>query len=270
MRRNWIKIYPEGFLRRTLFKELLPVERWVWIGFLCLAGDNAFDGKICVAEDMGYTDEQLAKLLDTDLKILKVSKNKMVEFEKISVDENNVIRILNWDIYQSEYQRQRDYREEYKKKLQRKVTTQSNNAKLRIDRDRDRDKDRDKDRNTCVIKDKSINKNQKSKREYTDSFEEFWNLYPRKYNKSRAFACWKARLKQGEIPDNIIKATILYMKWCEFKNQEEQYIMHPSTFIGIHQPYLDWSDEEKIKNMTVPEYLRGIKKFYDRGDNEQG
>ena len=78
MRRNWIKIYPEGFLRRTLFKELLPVERWVWIGFLCLAGDNAFDGKICVAEDMGYTDEQLAKLLDIDIDNLKISKKKII------------------------------------------------------------------------------------------------------------------------------------------------------------------------------------------------
>ena len=137
-RRNWIKIYPEGFLRRTLFKELLPIERWVWIGFLCLAGDNAFDGKVCVAEDMGYTDEQLAKLLDIDIDNLKIAKKKMIKFEKISVDKNNVIQIVSWDIYQSEYQRQRDYRQE---KLQRKVTTQSYNAKLHVDRDIDIDKD---------------------------------------------------------------------------------------------------------------------------------
>jgi len=153
LRRNWIKIYPEGFLRRTLFKELLPIERWVWIGFLCLAGDNAVDGKICVAEDMGYTDEQLAKLLDTGIDILKVSKKKMIKFEKISVDKNNVIQILSWDIYQSEYQRQRDYREEYKKKLQREVTTQSNDAELHIDRDRDKDReeDIDKKKNNILI-----------------------------------------------------------------------------------------------------------------------
>ena len=140
-RRNWIKIYPEGFLRRTLFKELIPIERWVWIGFLCLAGDNALDGKICVTEEMGYTDEQLAKLLDTDLKILKSAKNKMVEFKKISVNENNVVSIVSWNTYQSEYQRQRDYRQE----REPKVTTQSYNAKLRIDRDIDIDKEKDKE-----------------------------------------------------------------------------------------------------------------------------
>ncbi|RXG62812.1 hypothetical protein ES695_20280 [Candidatus Atribacteria bacterium 1244-E10-H5-B2] len=139
-RRNWIKIYPEGFLRRTLFKELIPAERWVWIGFLCLAGDSAIDGKICLTEDMGYTDEQIAKLLDTDINLLRMSKKKMIKFEKISVDKNNVIQILNWNIYQSEYRRQRDYREEYKKRLQREVTTGSDNEKLHIDRDIDKDK----------------------------------------------------------------------------------------------------------------------------------
>ena len=51
-----------------------------------------------------------------------IAKKKMIKFEKISVDKNNVIQIVSWDIYQSEYQRQRDYRQE---KLQRKVTTQS-------------------------------------------------------------------------------------------------------------------------------------------------
>lgn len=139
-RRNWIKIYPEGFLRRTLFKELIPAERWVWIGFLCLAGDSAIDGKICLTEDMGYTDEQIAKLLDTDINLLRMSKKKMIKFEKISVDKNNAIQILNWNIYQSEYRRQRDYREEYKKRLQREVTTGSDNEKLHIDRDIDKDK----------------------------------------------------------------------------------------------------------------------------------
>jgi hypothetical protein len=137
-RRNWIKIYPEGFLRRTLYQELMPIERWVWVGFLCLAGDNALDGKICIADDMGYTDEQLAKLLDIDTKILKISKDKMIKFEKISVDKNNVIQILSWNTYQSEYQRQRDYQAERRKKL----TTQTYNATLRVDRDIDKDIDK--------------------------------------------------------------------------------------------------------------------------------
>ena len=187
-RRNWIKIYPEGFLRRTLFIELSPVERWVWIGFLCLAGDNAFDGKICIAQDMGYTDEQLAKLLDTDLKTLVGAKKKMVKFNKISVDKNNVIEVVSWNTYQSEYQRQRDYRQE---KLQRKVTTQSYNAKLRLDRDRDIDIDKEEDKikkniNSSDLKLKSepkvkINYNHKTGKweNITDDDLQLWRLaYP--------------------------------------------------------------------------------------------
>lgn len=142
-RRNWIKIYPEGFLRRTLFMEMPDIgERYAWIGFLCLAGDNGIDGKISITETMGYTDEQLAGLLDMDVDVLKSAKKKMVKYEKISVDKNNVIQILSWNTYQSEYQRQRDYRQE---RLHPKVTTQSYNAKLHTDRDRDIDIEEDKD-----------------------------------------------------------------------------------------------------------------------------
>lgn len=145
-RRNWIKIYPEGFLRRTLYCEIPdPGERWVWIGFLCLAGDNAFDGKICLTDDMGYTDEQLAKLLDVGIDALISAKEKMIKYKKISVDKNNVICILSWKTYQSEYKRQRDYRIEYKK-LQRKVTDKSYSKKLPIDRDIDIDIEEDKDK----------------------------------------------------------------------------------------------------------------------------
>jgi hypothetical protein len=157
-RRNWIKIYPEGFLRRTLYKEIpKPAERWAWIGLLCLAGDNAFDGKVCITETMGYTDEQIAAQLCMEVDTFKSAKKKMIKFEKIAVDKNNIIQILGWKTYQSEYSRQRDYQAERRKKL----TTQTYNANLRIDKDIDIDIDKDiykdKDNNTYSpdLKDKS-------------------------------------------------------------------------------------------------------------------
>jgi uncharacterized phage protein (TIGR02220 family) len=73
----------------------------------------------------------------------------MVKFEKISVDKNNVIQILSWNTYQSEYQRQRDYQAERRKKL----TTQTYNADLRIDIDIDKDIDINKIKKNNIIKD---------------------------------------------------------------------------------------------------------------------
>ena len=148
MRRNWIKLYVDQTLRGSCFEELLPEERFVWFGFLLLAGDNSIEGKISVTNKMGYSIEQLADLLNCSVELIKRSIKKMIKNDKIKVNNKNVITIINWKKYQSEYQRQRDYREENKKrKLQRKVITQGN----KIDRDRDieRDKDKDKDNNTA-------------------------------------------------------------------------------------------------------------------------
>jgi len=146
MRRTWIKLYVDQILRGTCFKELEPDERFVFIGFLLLGGDSPIEGKICVSEGVGYTDEQIAGLLEIKKELLIRSKRKCVKFEKIRIVAGNVIEIVNWEKYQSEYSRQRDYRAEYEKKLQRKVTTQSYNGKLRRDIDIDIEGDIEEDK----------------------------------------------------------------------------------------------------------------------------
>jgi hypothetical protein len=133
LRRNWIKIYVDQCLRGTMMDEMTnPAERFIWFGFLLLAGDSPINGKIAITENMGYTDEQLGALLKCDSKIITSAKQKMVKYDKISTAKNNVIEIVNWGKYQSEYQRQKPYRED--EKLQPKVTTKSD----ALDRDRDK------------------------------------------------------------------------------------------------------------------------------------
>lgn len=155
MRRNWIKLYVDQVLRGTCFKELIPDERFIWFGFLLLAGDNAMEGKICVTEEMGFSNNQLASLLKCDAELIKRSIKKMIRYEKIKVCENNIIQILNWQKYQSEYQRQRDYREEYKKRKNIKtksVVTTRSNSKCGIERDRDIEEERDKDKEKNILR----------------------------------------------------------------------------------------------------------------------
>ena len=49
------------------------------------------------------------------------AKQKLINTERINVNGNNEIKILNWRKYQSEYARQKPYR----KRLQSKVTSRS-------------------------------------------------------------------------------------------------------------------------------------------------
>jgi len=88
-----------------------------------MAGDSNEEGIIFLRKNdkrqfIGYSDSTLAELLGVDVKEYLSAKATMIAYDKISVDKNNVIKILKWNKYQSEYQRQKQYREkdeEYKK-----------------------------------------------------------------------------------------------------------------------------------------------------------
>ena len=108
--------------------ELDEPERFVWFGFLLLAGDCAHEGRICATENSGYTDEQLADLLKTTPELIKRAKSEFLKFGKIEVDSHGIITILKWHLYQSEYLRQKSYRV----KLQGEVTDSSPSPSLSI------------------------------------------------------------------------------------------------------------------------------------------
>lgn len=156
MRRNWIKLWVEQTLRGTLKKEFKYDERWSWPAILLVCGDGPFSPYIAVTETMGYTDEQLADMIDMPLDVFLVCKKKMIKFEKIKVLNNNIIKIINWKKYQPEYDRQKEYRlngkwiydEKQKKlifiKLQDGVTDESTNESDDLEGEGDREEEIEK------------------------------------------------------------------------------------------------------------------------------
>ena len=121
-RRTWIKIYAEKWLRGTLREESSSL-RGIWMDILALAGDSAYGdvGKIQAVEGIGYPDELIKEILKVEMKEWEEAKGRLCETQRIVVSKKNVIEIMNWGRYQSEYDRQRSYRQE----LQPKVTTES-------------------------------------------------------------------------------------------------------------------------------------------------
>jgi hypothetical protein len=151
LRRNWIKLYVDQCLRGTMMSELAAEARWIWIGLLLLAGDSNIDGVIYKrkAEDgklVGYSDHTLSELLAVNIKAFRIAKRKLKHFEKITVDSKNLIKIVNWRKYQSEYSRQKVYRstgESYKKNCNFE-SNQSNSIDIDIDIDIDKEKNKKK------------------------------------------------------------------------------------------------------------------------------
>ncbi len=75
------------------------------------------------------------------------------------------------------------------------------------------------------------------RKEYTPAFESFWEAYPRKIEKKRAYKIWKTRIKEGHTAEEMTEAAKRYAKKCE--KTEETYIKYASTFIGPDKPFLE-------------------------------
>lgn len=80
----------------------------------------------------------------------------------------------------------------------------------------------------------------RNKTEYTTEFESFWSLYPRKVGKGEAYKCYKARLKDGWNPSELIEAAQNYAQEVAKKRTEQEYIKHPKTFLSANTPFADY------------------------------
>lgn len=115
--------------RMTWFKMFVNFddpERWTsnadneelgaWVRLLRMASLSPENGVIEIAKGVPYTEQQIKMVIKTERDYLK----KWKEQGAIKI-ENGVISIEKWSSYQSEYNRQKPYRQ----KLQEKVTDES-------------------------------------------------------------------------------------------------------------------------------------------------
>lgn len=115
-RRRWIMIWVQETLHGTTLQELEPDERAVWFESLCAAGDSVIPGKICISEDIGYTNDQLARLLNVPLELLERSVKKLQKVGKIKLNHDNIIEIVNFNKYnpsEDALNKRRDYMAKY-------------------------------------------------------------------------------------------------------------------------------------------------------------
>jgi len=205
MRRTWIKLYVDQCLRGSMMSELDEQERFVWFGFLLLAGDCAHEGWICATENSGYTDIQLADLLKTNPELIKKAKKKFLKFEKIEIEPDGIIVILKWHLYQSEYLRQKSYRV----KLQTEVTDSSLSLSP---------------------------SNLIPESELDNSFEKFWEAYPKegRLAKKESRIKFGAICKQGEMMQLSagLEGYVNFLKHQRLDKNFDQRPMYAKTFLN--------------------------------------
>lgn len=99
---------------------------------------------------------------------------------------------------------------------------------------------------------KQEQKPEKKEERYAEpGFNEFWKIYPRKNDKGQAYRKYKARIKDGYSPDELIAAATAYAAECKRQRTEQQYIKHAKTFLGDSTPFLEYLTKKQEEKAPV-------------------
>ena len=88
----------------------------------------------------------------------------------------------------------------------------------------------------------STNTKEDTKDIYTEDFEDFWKIYPRRVNKFQTFVKWKKTIKDIP-PKKLLVFTVRFAEKMQRENTENKYIAHPSTWLN-QKRYLDFAKIE--------------------------
>ncbi|MBA7563515.1 hypothetical protein ES708_05174 [subsurface metagenome] len=112
-KRTWIKLYCYRRLHGSVVYQLTEAEQSVWDKLLCLAGLSSYEGMISDNDGRAYPHSFIAHELSTTIELFESTLAKCIEEGRLSEDEHG-IHVTNWAAYQSEYQRQKPYRQKNK------------------------------------------------------------------------------------------------------------------------------------------------------------
>lgn len=85
--------------------------------------------------------------------------------------------------------------------------------------------------------------------EYSEEFLEFWNAYPRKKEKAKAWRVWRIRIKEKTPASDMIIAAKHYATEC--LGFDEKYIKLAATFIGPDKPFVDYKNKKTESHGSV-------------------
>ena len=108
MSRVWIKIWCEESLSGTIRFDFTPAQRSVWYDLLALAGKSRKDGYITPGSG-NYPLFWIAHYLHIRIDLLKDTLKKCIATNRIAETPDG-LKVINWNRYQSEYERQKPYR----------------------------------------------------------------------------------------------------------------------------------------------------------------
>jgi len=108
--RRWVKLYCYEMLHGSVSYQLSEAEQAVWVKLLCFAGLCGNDGIIADHDLRPFPHEFICHEIHANQGVFEETLSKCKEEGRISEDGQG-IKITNWTKYQSEYERQKPYRD---------------------------------------------------------------------------------------------------------------------------------------------------------------
>ena len=107
---RWVKMWTKECLMGTIRFDFTPAERSVWYDLILLAGQCGRGGVIGAGPGVPFPHSFIAGQLNIPPKLLEEVLRKCGKTDRI-YENGDGINIKNWSKYQSEYDRQKGYRQ---------------------------------------------------------------------------------------------------------------------------------------------------------------
>lgn len=111
------------------------------------------------------------------------------------------------------------------------------------DNDNENENENDNENDNDIAKAIYINQKktkQKKSESYSNDFESFWEVYPRKSDKGSAYKKYLTRLKDGWSPEQLLTAAKKYRAQIVANRTDQKYIKLCKTFLSDTTPFADY------------------------------
>lgn len=223
-----------GFFKNEILSSFDPLVRILFEGLWCMADRSGRleDRSLRIkAEVLPYD------LIEIESYLQKLHDNKFIT--RYEVNGNKYIEINNFLKHQTPHWQEQD------------SSIPSPNIKQRKPR---------------VIQDKS--KCNPSDSPFSDSpfsdspfrsFQDFWQIYPKKIGKGKAKESWEKIKPDASLVKKMIEKIELFKQTEQWKKDRGQFIPNPATWLNQGR----WEDEVTPQSKEVPKYLKGLKKVWE-------
>ena len=85
---------------------------------------------------------------------------------------------------------------------------------------------------------------------YSEEFENFWNVYPKKKWKVKAYEAWNKRIASWVDADYMTQKASDYAREIRLKKVEDQFIKRPQWWLNewrYDDEYFTWRKKQEVK-----------------------